>query len=152
MQLRPVLDGSSVDQIPSPATPIRLPLGNVLLVLWPPCGLSPRWPFFDGHTRGMVYSYLYRFDPMTATRPHEDYRPLGALPSHRVIFNAAAPPAPLPSSFASAKPFPHAPFRPAGAAAPQLPQWSSWTGSCRGVWHGGWWESSDDSDSKISKC
>jgi len=41
----------------------------------------------------MVYSYLYLFDPMTATRPLEDDQPLGAVSSHRVFFNAAAPPA-----------------------------------------------------------
>jgi hypothetical protein len=41
----------------------------------------------------MVYSYQYHLDPMTATRPLEDDQPLGAVSSHRVFFNAAAPPA-----------------------------------------------------------
>ena len=34
----------------------------------------------------MVYSNQYQLDPMTATRPLEDDQPLGAVPSHRVIF------------------------------------------------------------------
>jgi len=34
----------------------------------------------------MVYSNQYQFDPMTASRPLEDDQPLGAVPSHRVIF------------------------------------------------------------------
>ena len=55
-------------------------------------------------------------DPMTATQPLEDDQPLGRVQSHRVNFNADAPPAPLPSSPASAAPVPRAPFRPADAS------------------------------------
>jgi hypothetical protein len=81
----------------------------------------------------MVYSYLYLFDPMTATRPLEDDQPLGAVSSHRVIFNAAAPPARPRAATALAVPFPRAPIQPGVASGPRLREWSSFPDPCRGV-------------------
>jgi hypothetical protein len=82
------LDRSAVELTFNQQRPSCLISGIALLVaaaLRTPSGR----PFFDGHIRSMVYSYLHNLDPMTATRPLEDDQPLGAVQSHRVIFNAA---------------------------------------------------------------
>jgi hypothetical protein len=62
------------------------PYGCELPVPWLPRGLPLSAAIFYSLIGLMVYSNQYQLDPMTATRPLEDDQPLGAVPSHRVIF------------------------------------------------------------------
>ena len=62
------------------------PCGCKLPVPWLPRGLPLSAAIYYGLIGLMVYSNQYQLDPMTATRPLEDDQPLGAVPSHRVIF------------------------------------------------------------------
>ena len=55
----------------------------------PCCSPDPAGDFRDGAIRYCIALGQYHIDPKTATRPLEDDQPLGAVPSHRVIFNAA---------------------------------------------------------------